>query len=162
MQALRMTLLLAMIMFSFNIFGQSKAKSGNTKTTSHSSTPAASPQIKMDRFEQKQGVHMTFDNEHLNLGKVKKGEVKKFNYVFTNTGTEPIEIDIVSGCDCTTIDYPKEKIMPGKKGTLYVTFESAKKDESETVDIDIYLKNINPKNGHRIFKIVDYKFELLK
>ncbi|MBK8669758.1 MAG: hypothetical protein IPN89_09960 [Saprospiraceae bacterium] len=26
-----------------------------------------------------------------------------------------MEIDIASGCDCTTLDYPKNKIKPGKK-----------------------------------------------
>jgi len=112
--------------------------------------------------EQKQGVHMTFENEHLNIGKVKKGEIKKFDFVFTNTGTEVIEIDIASGCDCTTLDYPKNKIKPGQKGVIHVTFDSGKKEESETVDVDIYLKNLNPKTGQRILKIVDYKYELTK
>jgi hypothetical protein len=112
--------------------------------------------------KQKQGVHMTFENEHLNIGKVKKGEIKKFDFVFTNTGTEVIEIDIASGCDCTTLDYPKNKIKPGQKGVIHVTFDSGKKEESETVDVDIYLKNLNPKTGQRILKIVDYKYELTK
>jgi len=110
----------------------------------------------------KQGVHMTFENEHLDIGKVKRGEIKKFDFVFTNTGTEVIEIDIASGCDCTTLDYPKNKIFPGKKGTIHVTFDSGKKEESETVDVDLYLKNLNPKTGQRILKIIDYKFELTK
>ncbi len=109
-----------------------------------------------------QGVHMTFDSEHLNIGKVKKGEIKKFDFVFTNTGTDVIEIDIASGCDCTTLDYPKNKIRPGQKGVIHVTFDSGKKEESETVDVDIYLKNLNPKTGQRILKIVDYKYELTK
>ncbi len=106
------------------------------------------------------GVHMTFENEHLNIGKVKKGEIKKFDFSFRNTGTDVIEIDIASGCDCTTLDYPKNKIKPGEKATIHVTFDSGKKEESETVDVDIYLKNLNPKTGQRILKIVDYKYEL--
>jgi hypothetical protein len=105
---------------------------------------------------------MTFDSEHLNIGTVKKGEIKKFDFVFTNTGSDIIEIDIASGCDCTTLDYPKNKILPGTKGIIHVTFDSGKKEESETVDVDIYLKNINPKTGQRILKIVDYKYELTK
>lgn len=108
------------------------------------------------------GVHMTFDNEHINLGKVKHGDVKKFDYVFTNTGTETIEIDIVSGCDCTTLDYPTHKILPGQKAVINVKFDSAKKEASETVDVDVYLKNKNPKTGQRILKILDYKYELIK
>lgn len=120
------------------------------------------PAVKMTGATPRPGVHMTFENEHIDIGKVKRGEIKKFDFVFTNTGTEIIEIDIASGCDCTTLDYPKNKILPGKKGTIHVTFDSAKKEESETIDVDIYLKNLNPKTGQRILKIIDYKYELTK
>lgn len=110
----------------------------------------------------KTGVHMTFANESINLGKVKKGEVKKFDFVFTNTGTETIEIDIVSGCDCTTLDYPKTPIKVGQKATIHVTFDSEKKEISEVIDVDIYLKNLNPKTGQRILKVLNYTYELTK
>lgn len=112
--------------------------------------------------DQNPKVKMTFENEHITLGKVKRGEKRKFDFVFTNTGTEDIEIDIVSGCDCTTLDWPRKPIKVGQKGIINVIFDSAKKEASETVDIDIYLKNINPKTGQRILKIVDYNFELTK
>lgn len=114
------------------------------------------------KIQYKPGVHMTFVDEHIDLGKVRKGEIKKFDYVFTNTGTETIQIDIASGCDCTTIDYPKNKIAPGQKAVLHITFDSGKKEESETVDVDLYLKNKDPKTGHRMLKILDYKYELIK
>lgn len=131
-----------------------------------SMTPGAiaqtKPAVKMIGATPKSGVHMTFENEHIDIGKVKRGEIKKFDFVFTNTGTEIIEIDIASGCDCTTLDYPKNKILPGKKGTIHVIFDSGKKEESETIDVDIYLKNLNPKTGQRILKIIDYKYELTK
>lgn len=120
------------------------------------------PVAKSTHPSQKPSVQMTFENEHIDIGKVKRGEIKKFDFVFTNTGTDIIEIDIASGCDCTTLDYPKNKILPGKKGNIHVTFDSGKKEESETIDVDIYLKNINPKTGQRILKIIDYKYELTK
>ncbi|MBK8628460.1 MAG: DUF1573 domain-containing protein [Saprospiraceae bacterium] len=161
MKGFRLLILIGIVTFgNFALTAQTtKAKTKNTKAvtvapaTQHSSKAVAA-QIK--------GVHMTFENEHLNIGKVKKGEIKKFDFIFTNTGTETIEIDIASGCDCTTLDYPKNKILPGKKGVIHVTFDSGKKEESETVDVDLYLKNLNPKTGQRILKIIDYKYELLK
>jgi hypothetical protein len=133
------------------------SKKANNKTV-QAAKPKATAQTPVTDF--KQGVHMTFENEHLDIGKVKKGEVKKFDFTFTNTGTEIIEIDIASGCDCTTLDYPKSKILPGKKAIIHVTFDSGKKEVSETVDVDLYLKNLNPKTGQRILKIIDYKYEL--
>ena len=78
--------------------------------------PAAQPK--------KQGVHMTFDQESIPLGKMKKGDKKTFDYVFTNTGTEVIEIEIVSGCDCTTLDWTRKPIKPGEKGKVNVIFDS--------------------------------------
>lgn len=137
------------------IFGLSASMSAQTKTNVKA---ANNKGITVN----KQGVQMTFENESINIGKVKKGEIKKFDFVFTNTGTDIIEIDIASGCDCTTLDYPKNKIFPGKKGVIHVTFDSGKKEESETIDVDIYLKNINPKTGQRILRIVNYKYDLIK
>lgn len=119
-------------------------------STKATSSPNVSPKT----------VQMTFENEHIDLGKVKRGEVKNFDFVFTNTGNETIEIDIASGCDCSTLDYPTNPIKPGQKAKINVKFDSAKKEHSETVDVDLYLKNLNPKTGQRIFKILDFKFEL--
>ncbi len=158
-----------LIILCIAIVGQMVSFAQSTKTTpkpkSNTTKAVATPKKTepvANVVEQKQGVHMTFDKEHLDIGKVKRGEIKKFDFVFTNTGSEIIEIDIASGCDCTTLDYPKHKILPGKKGTIHVTFDSAKKEESETVDVDLYLKNLNPKTGQRILKIIDYKYELTK
>jgi hypothetical protein len=106
------------------------------------------------------GVHMTFVNDHLDIGNVKKGEIKKFDFEFTNTGTETIQIDIASGCDCTTLDYPKTPIKVGQKAKINVIFDSGKKEDSEVIDVDIYLKNLNPKTGQRILKIINYKYVL--
>ena len=107
------------------------------------------------------GVHMTFDKENINLGKIKKGDIKKFDYVFTNSGTDILEIDIASGCDCTTLDYPTHKILPGKKAIINVSFDSGKKEGNEkSTDVDIYLKNLNPKTGQRILKILTFTYDM--
>lgn len=108
------------------------------------------------------GPHMTFTKELIDLGKVKHGEKRKFKFEFVNDGTEPLDFEIVSGCSCTTIDWPRNKVKVGEKAYLDVTFDSEEKEQSETVDIDIYLRNIDPKNNRPFFKIVKYKFELIK
>jgi len=121
----------------------------------HAQKPAVQPK--------KQGVHMTFDQESIKLGRMKKGDKKTFDYVFTNTGTEVIEIEIVSGCDCTTLDWTRKPIKPGEKGKVNVIFDSKEKEITETmVDVDIYLKNRDPKTNSQILKILNYTFELYK
>ncbi|MFN8320794.1 MAG: DUF1573 domain-containing protein [Saprospiraceae bacterium] len=111
----------------------------------------------------KQGVHMTFEKETVELGRMKKGDKRTFDYVFTNTGTEVIEIEIVSGCDCTTLDWTRKPIKPGEKGKVNVIFDSKEKEMTEkSVDVDIYLKNKDPKTNSQILKILNYTFELYK
>jgi len=112
--------------------------------------------------QSKAAVELTFKTEHIELGQVKKGEKRTFDYTFTNTGTDNIEIEIVSGCDCTTLDWTKGEIKPGETGVIDVIFDSTEKEASETVDLDIYLKNINPISDSQYLIVLDYKFELLK
>lgn len=107
------------------------------------------------------GPHFTFKSELIDIGTVKKGEKKKFKFEFTNTGTEAMDFDIVSGCDCTTTDWPRNLVKPGQKGIIDVVFDSTEKEKSETVDIDIYLNNLDPKTKRSYFKRIKYKFVLV-
>lgn len=105
---------------------------------------------------------VTWDVKMIDLGQVKKGEVKETSFQFTNTGNEPIEIELISACDCTTTDYPRLPVKPGESGTIEVVFDSAEKEESETIDIDIFLKNVDPETQAPIIEMVQYKYDLIK
>lgn len=105
---------------------------------------------------------MQFEEESYDLGAIKKGETREFKYTFTNVGSENIEIELVSGCECTTLDWPRTPIKPGAQGVIDVIFDTTEKEDSDPVDIDIYLKNIDPKTGHPMLKILDYSFELIE
>ncbi len=105
---------------------------------------------------------MSFDKTMIDLGEVNRGEKRKFKINYENTGTEDVEIDLVSSCDCTTVSWPEgEVIKPGEKGILDVVFDSTEKEQSETVDIDVILKNTD-EEGNPIFYILQYKFELIE
>lgn len=111
--------------------------------------------------QKKKDVQMTFEKETIHLGKMKKGEKRTFDYVFTNTGLETIEIEIASGCDCSTLDWTRKPIKPGDKGIVNVIFDSHEKEISEkSVDVDIYLKNKDKKTNSQILKIVNFTFDL--
>ena len=85
------------------------------------------------------------------------------SFSFTNTGNIPIEIELVSSCECTTLDWPQFKIFkPGDKGTIKALFDSKDKEASETTDIDIVLKQGDPKTrAPKLYKL-QYKFDLVK
>jgi hypothetical protein len=117
--------------------------------------------IYAQKTDQKHAFLVEYKKEHIDLGKVKKGESATFKYEMINVGTEAIEIEIVSGCECTTLDWPRKKIKPGESAFVDVIFDSTEKEESETVDVDITYKNTDAKGNQR-FKILTYSFELVQ
>ncbi len=105
---------------------------------------------------------MTFENRVLDLGKVKRGEKRSFSYAFTNQGDTALKISLISACDCTTTDYPVGAIKPGETGEILVTFDSTEKEESETIDVDIFLENTIPGSEEPIVEMLQYKYVLIK
>ena len=103
---------------------------------------------------------MTFEAPHVHIGDVKKGDKVEMEFPFTNTGTEDLKIEIVSGCECTTLDWPRKPIKPGDTAFISAIFDSNEKEKSETVEIDINLENTDPDSGYPMFKIISYTFEL--
>lgn len=64
-----------------------------------------------------------------NFGKVAEevGSVS-CEFVFTNTGKNPLIIqDIRTSCGCTSPSYTKDPILPGKKGTIKVTYSTTQR-----------------------------------
>jgi len=110
----------------------------------------------------KDTVRLNFEKYSYDLGDVKKGEVKYFDIKFKNTGNVPVEIDFVSSCDCTEVEYPMEEIKPGETGILKVKFDSSSKEESETTGIDVFLRNKDPETGSQVYYTLEYSFNLIK
>lgn len=107
--------------------------------------------------------YMTFEQKMVDFGTVKVGETPGFNYKFTNTGKEDIVIELVSGCDCTDLEWPEGKTFkPGESGEIKVKFISTKEDSRGPLNktIDILLENINPQTGYQIIKEIKYKLIL--
>lgn len=72
------------------------------------------------------------DIEH-NFGVLPQGRVVKHTFEFTNIGDIPYQIEEIEGsCGCTIASYPKESILPGQKGAVVVTFDSAGKSGENT------------------------------
>jgi len=102
---------------------------------------------------------LTFMNSHIDLGTIERGDKKEMEFYFVNNGNEDIKIEIVSGCECTTLDWPRLPIKVGETGHISAIFDSTEKEKSETVDIDINLENSDPKTGYPMFVRVQYTFE---
>ncbi len=102
---------------------------------------------------------MEFKHRSFTLGTVPKGETREFQYEFTNRGDTDLVIDLISACDCTTTDYSTRPYKPGETGVIKVVFDSSEKDEAETIDVDVYLRN-NDNQGNFIIEMLNYSFEI--
>jgi Protein of unknown function (DUF1573) len=92
---------------------------------------------------------MKFDKEFVDFGKINMGDDPKFVYNFTNIGNEDLIIELVSGCDCTELDWTRDSVKPGATGMVSAIYHS-KKTEPEDIgkqlkkDVTIILKNNYP------------------
>lgn len=118
-------------------------------------------QLERDTLDSEVKVEMTFEAPHQSFGKIKRGDKRETTFKFVNTGNQDIIIELVSSCECTTVDWPRRPIKPGSTGQIDVIFDSTEKEKSETVDIDIHLKNTDPRTGYPILEIVSYSFEFI-
>ena len=141
---MRLSLLLMFMLFAFLASSQ--------KTENY--TPKEKVVVKATTFG------LTFEKRHIELGKVKRGEKRETEFIFKNTGTEDIVIEIVSACECTSLDWPS-RVKPGETGRIGVVFDSTEKEASETIEIDINLQNREKDTGYKRLEIISYSFELI-
>ncbi|GCD77977.1 hypothetical protein JCM31826_14590 [Thermaurantimonas aggregans] len=67
-----------------------------------------------------------FESEEHDFGIIEEGTVVTHEFVFTNAGKAPLVITSAQGsCGCTVPEYPRDPVMPGKKGVIKVSFDSS-------------------------------------
>jgi hypothetical protein len=72
-----------------------------------------------------QGV-LTFEKDLHDFGNVTEGVQANYEFKFKNTGNQPVIISHVqASCGCTTPEWPKEAILPGKTGVVKAGYNSA-------------------------------------
>ena len=93
-----------------------------TKTEQNVEQPVAST---TDTTASKQQGIIEFEESAFDFGKVKEGAVVEHIFKFKNTGAAPVILSQVSAsCGCTTPDFTKEPVLPGKVGEIKVSFNS--------------------------------------
>ena len=65
-----------------------------------------------------------WDQQTIDLGKVKLGEKRQLEYPFTNVGQQDLIIELVTSCKCTQLDWPIKPVPPGGQGVITVTYDS--------------------------------------
>lgn len=94
---------------------------GATQVQAQTAQPSSIEQQKnpkAPKFEFKGGVTHDFGN-------LKEGPVAEHVFEFKNTGKEPLIISNASAsCGCTTPEWPKEPVLPGKTGKITVRYNT--------------------------------------
>lgn len=106
--------------------------------------------VEKERRERQQAAQaarkpvLTFDAPRATLGRMRKGDKKTHMYAFRNTGDADLVIEMVSGCECTTAEWPTRPIKPGQKGEIKITYDS--KDDSGVVEktLDVIANTVPP------------------
>jgi Protein of unknown function (DUF1573) len=85
------------------------------------------------------GQSIKVDKTTLDYGTVKKGADGVRYFTISNTGKKPLIITKAeAGCGCTTPEWPKAPIMPGKNAKLKVGYDTATKIGPFNKNIDIF------------------------
>jgi hypothetical protein len=91
-------------------------------------TAAPAPATAAPAVENKNQADFKFEEMEFSYGSIKQGDKVEHDFMFTNTGKEPLIItDARGSCGCTVPEWPKEPIKKGEKGKIHVTFNSAGK-----------------------------------
>jgi hypothetical protein len=73
----------------------------------------------------KSGSEIEFETTEHNFGTILQGGDGTFEFVFKNTGKEPLVLNNVrSSCGCTVPVWPKEPIKKGDKGVIKVSYNT--------------------------------------
>ena len=83
----------------------------------------AQNQPKPDDKPTYKGAEIKFEKTVLDFGNLKVGDEKTGMLTFTNIGSKPLVLDdVISSCDCTEVEWPKNPIMPGKSATIVAKY----------------------------------------
>ena len=91
---------------------------------------------------------LKFEEEVWNFGQIEEldGPVSH-TFSFTNTGTKPVVIEDVSvSCGCTTPEYSRAPILPGRTGTIRITYDPANRPGPFNKEIYIICANRTSRN----------------
>jgi hypothetical protein len=88
---------------------------------------------------------MQFTSEIHDFGVIPEGPNADYEFVFKNTGKEPIVIQQVhASCGCTTPSYSKDPVLPGKTGIVKASYSTQGRPNAFTKTITV-MSNVGVK-----------------
>jgi hypothetical protein len=76
-------------------------------------------------YAQSNGPEITFEETTIDYGTIAEKSDGTREFVFRNTGNEPLIIERAQGsCGCTVPEWPRDPIMPGQENKIKVTYDT--------------------------------------
>ena len=70
-------------------------------------------------------ANIRFTETNHDFGKIKEGTKATYEFLYTNTGSAPLILtDVITPCSCTSPDWSKEPLLPGKSSKIIIVFDS--------------------------------------
>ncbi|MBO7625730.1 MAG: DUF1573 domain-containing protein [Bacteroidales bacterium] len=132
----------------FNLASAQNSSPKNKPAAAQSKPAAATDQPKPAKS------HLQLSKNSIDFGTIPIGQKKVVEVTFTNTGSKPLIItDTYTNCGCTGIEFPQQPFMPGKSGTLKISYD-ADEEGFFSKSVTIYSNADNKKEIIKIQGIV--------
>lgn len=81
---------------------------------------------------------ISFKKMEHNFGTIKQNSENTFEFVFTNSGSNPLVItDAQGSCGCTVPEFPKQPIPPGGSDKIKVVYKPGEQEGEQTKNVTI-------------------------
>jgi hypothetical protein len=68
-------------------------------------------------------AYFSLEKKTVSFGEIEMGTTKSVMLSFTNTGEKTLVLsDVYTTCGCTTVDWPRDPFLPGKSGTIKISY----------------------------------------
>lgn len=100
--------------------------------------------------DNKNAPQFKFEEISHDFGTVPEGPKAVHDFKFTNIGKEPLIIQqVTASCGCTSPNWPKQPILPGKTGVIKVEYSTERRVGPFTKQIFIQSNAANPDGVER-------------
>jgi len=95
-------------------------------------------------------AYFSLEKKTVDFDKIKMGTSKTIELAFTNTGTKTLVLtEVYTTCGCTTVDWPRDPFLPGKSGTIKLTY-NPKEEGPFNKTVTIYT---NAENNKEVIQV---------
>ncbi len=120
-------IIFSIVVFVFAISFQANAQGGGWYSGGSTSSNAT--------LTKGNTTKITWDEQSKDLGTLKQYSQTEVKFIMKNVGDKPVVIlDAQKSCGCTSVDFPRKPVMPGKTAVITVSYDAE--------DVGVFTKDV--------------------